>query len=175
MGAKMCCDEQSEGEPALVAVVAQHHGSSNSKQPPVEPQDLDEAKDVKDMSGYIPPAPILEPGEQQPQSDIRISTQSPVPEVDADGRKFFKVNITKGAGGQQKLGLVVYWSQKSGTLMVKTLKPGVVADWNSKNGNIITEGCVIASVNGETNPHRMADTLDEAQTLQLRMILPSSD
>ena len=33
--------------------------------------------------------------------------------------------------------------------MVKALKPGVVADWNAKNGHIISEGCIIAAVNGE--------------------------
>mmetsp|Transcript_57751 Transcript_57751/g.135049 ORF Transcript_57751/g.135049 Transcript_57751/m.135049 type:complete len:166 (+) Transcript_57751:100-597(+) len=165
MGAKLCCDEAAEGEPALVAVLSHPHGTTQSRQdPPVEPQDVDEPPSKVDM--YTPPA-----GPEE--SEVRISSPDIHPTVEADGNKYFKVNIAKGGASGQKLGLVVYWSQKNGTLMVKTLKPGAVADWNAKHGNIITEGCIITSVNGQTNPHRMADTLDMAQELELRMQLPS--
>mmetsp|Transcript_73521 Transcript_73521/g.137374 ORF Transcript_73521/g.137374 Transcript_73521/m.137374 type:complete len:167 (-) Transcript_73521:143-643(-) len=166
MGAKLCCDEAAEGEPALVAVLSHPHGTTQSRQnPPVEPQDLDEPAPKGDVDmDYAAPTE---------DTDVRISSPNTQPTLEADGKKYFKVNIAKGAAGQQKLGLVVYWSQKNGTLMVKTLKPGVVADWNAKHGNIITEGCIITSVNGQTNPHRMADTLDMAQELELRMQLPA--
>mmetsp|Transcript_63993 Transcript_63993/g.152594 ORF Transcript_63993/g.152594 Transcript_63993/m.152594 type:complete len:197 (-) Transcript_63993:148-738(-) len=193
MGGKCCCEEAPLGEKHMVKVAnAEDDGSSLTQderavnivsieqkddilKAAVSPGDGEngmKAKQVMNFNqedeGYYKDIPL--PNEESKvKSDASLAPAQPIP----DGAFLVEIEKPSDNGPLSKLGLVLYCTESTGRkLKVKSVRPGLVSDYNSRNPTSpqVVPDITVLSVNGITDPKGCADEMAKAGKVALVMM-----